>query len=692
MKKIIFSISFIILLFSLMGFVTAETNNATSNSSDLDYCMIITSGHELNLGVLTGKNMVSLEECSNMVTITDGNKIKNYVCSNEKGTQNVKIIWRISTLATSTYECSPTCTDSDGGNNVYQKGETTETGSVNKIIPDHCVLWNQKSTNIVDYVPVSDCSGNVCFLFERLCEGGMDSANGIKAGTGTWSCENGCKDGACIKISNEQCKQDSDCPQIMCIKAPCPGYKCVEGKCIIDNKEIKEQVKCIFDGSNQEQKCYTAEQNSRAGCSGKESCVADILGYKGEKITWKSTCGGYAYTFIDGNDEYAKFDCKNIGTCQPTKCDDGTVYECKIYNGQCICPTCPPIIIKPVCGNGVCESGEGEICVAPMIACAKGEECKIPKPSCYVSCPQDCKITEPIFTNLNEKFKLQVYQPAKIRENNNDVLKITFKDLIAYKCKETEMGVSESQAIRANVAIVTGNAILEATTTITSSGSGGGSTTTSSGSSSGGSGGGSSSSVSSSGGGGGEGSVSVLKCIGAGPKALLEVETIVNGELGKNNIINLDVGEKKQVGDFTIYFPGYDYASRTGTFLVVKETFSCPVGCKCDNNGEIVICSNKTCGGKETLCPDGTCKNKCEINSEDCKYGCLYEGKCFPMGVRSNGTYCSDNLVMGSQKKSDDKCDNNFECSSNVCVSGKCISEGFLNKIMNWFKRMFGGK
>src|SRR3989338_6669784 len=232
----------------------------------------------------------------------------------------------------------------------------------------------------------------------------------------------------------------------MCVQSP--ELKCNTG-------EIKEQVKCLFAGSTQLQKCYTAEQNSRAYCSGTDACVADISGYKGERITWKSTCGGYAYTTIDGENEYDKFDCNNIGVCQPSKCDDGTMTECKIDNGQCICSTCPPIIIKPVCGNGICESGEGEICKATEIMCEIGKECKTTPAECFVACPQDCKITDGIYANLNEKFKLQVYQPVKIIDNGEHVLKITFRDLITSKCAETPISYEVSQTIASKVAVAT---------------------------------------------------------------------------------------------------------------------------------------------------------------------------------------------------------------------------------------------
>jgi len=71
-------------------------------------------------------------------------------------------------------------------------------------------------------------------------------------------------------------------------------------------------------------------------------------------------------------------------------------------------------------------------------------------------------------------------------------------------------------------------------------------------------------------------------------------------------------------------------------------------------------------------------------------YGCLKETTCYPLGYRKSGEFCSESKTFVSQSQSDSTCDNNFECSSNVCVSGKCISEGFIQKILNWFKRLFG--
>ena len=66
--------------------------------------------------------------------------------------------------------------------------------------------------------------------------------------------------------------------------------------------------------------------------------------------------------------------------------------------------------------------------------------------------------------------------------------------------------------------------------------------------------------------------------------------------------------------------------------------------------------------------------------------------KCYPLGYRKSGEYCSEDGSFIKQLKAEESCDNTFECSSNVCVSGECISEGLIKKILNWFSRLFGGE
>lgn len=79
---------------------------------------------------------------------------------------------------------------------------------------------------------------------------------------------------------------------------------------------VSEQVKCIFNGATTEQKCYHSpspdDSLSSFDCSGIGTCVADVKGAMGTPLTWKSSCGGYAYTTLDGNSEYANFYCPAI--------------------------------------------------------------------------------------------------------------------------------------------------------------------------------------------------------------------------------------------------------------------------------------------------------------------------------------------------------------------------------------------
>lgn len=74
-----------------------------------------------------------------------------------------------------------------------------------------------------------------------------------------------------------------------------------------------------------------------------------------------------------------------------------------------------------------------------------------------------------------------------------------------------------------------------------------------------------------------------------------------------------------------------------------------------------------------------------------CKDSCPLDGKCYPFGYRKAEKYCSDSGGFVVQKKNE-ACDNSFECSSNVCVNNECVSQGFIEKIISWFKRLFGGE
>jgi len=78
-----------------------------------------------------------------------------------------------------------------------------------------------------------------------------------------------------------------------------------------------------------------------------------------------------------------------------------------------------------------------------------------------------------------------------------------------------------------------------------------------------------------------------------------------------------------------------------------------------------------------------------EVNITISCAGCLFDEKCYQFGYRKDAKYCSDSKNFTEQLNADSSCQNNFECSSNVCVSGKCISEGFIQKLLDWFKKLF---
>lgn len=76
-----------------------------------------------------------------------------------------------------------------------------------------------------------------------------------------------------------------------------------------------------------------------------------------------------------------------------------------------------------------------------------------------------------------------------------------------------------------------------------------------------------------------------------------------------------------------------------------------------------------------------------------CDSGCLLEGVCVPIGIRSQGNFCDVTGQMSSQLAEGNSCENNFECSTNQCSSGVCVDisrqleeqTGLLRRILSWF-------
>jgi hypothetical protein len=112
----------------------------------------------------------------------------------------------------------------------------------------------------------------------------------------------------------------------------------------------------------------------------------------------------------------------------------------------------------------------------------------------------------------------------------------------------------------------------------------------------------------------------------------------------------------------------------------------CPSGCK---NG---VCSKieptEETGPIEIVEETEGVKEEIKVVKEDCN-GCILDKKCYPIGYRMENTYC-DNQQFSNQKEADASCNNNFECSTNLCIDNECVSSGFWQKIMRFFKNLFG--
>jgi hypothetical protein len=96
----------------------------------------------------------------------------------------------------------------------------------------------------------------------------------------------------------------------------------------------------------------------------------------------------------------------------------------------------------------------------------------------------------------------------------------------------------------------------------------------------------------------------------------------------------------------------------------------------CDDNN---ACTSDICSGTPKIC-----------SNNEISQGCNYDQNCIPMGTRMESKYCDIDKGIKEQKYEDSTCNNNYECSTNICVDSQCISPGFIQKILNWFKNIFG--
>nr|MBI4156636.1 hypothetical protein [Candidatus Woesearchaeota archaeon] len=158
-----------------------------------------------------------------------------------------------------------------------------------------------------------------CSDYQNVCKGGSTGGGGGGSGGGTLVCGNGIREGnevcdgsdlggnTCTSLGylQGQLKCQSNCVAFDtsgCVKKDVPTD--VSGN-------ITEAVTCVFEGSSKQEYCTKADSGfgQLVECEGVGYCSVKVSGKKGEQVTWKSSCGGYAYTTMDGVDEKIAFNC-----------------------------------------------------------------------------------------------------------------------------------------------------------------------------------------------------------------------------------------------------------------------------------------------------------------------------------------------------------------------------------------------
>ncbi|MCX6819523.1 MAG: dockerin type I domain-containing protein [Candidatus Aenigmarchaeota archaeon] len=125
--------------------------------------------------------------CAQNVGTNYGQSIDMDMCENRGVTTTTQSTTTTSGVSTTTL---PTCTDSDGGENIYVRG-TAKAGT--QEIIDNCNLkvWNGYN---YQYNLVTSCSGEDCYDNEAVCNPSYGGVVGLKLIV----CPYGCQDGACI--------------------------------------------------------------------------------------------------------------------------------------------------------------------------------------------------------------------------------------------------------------------------------------------------------------------------------------------------------------------------------------------------------------------------------------------------------------------------------------------------------------
>ncbi len=564
------------------------------------------------------------------------------------------------------------CTDSDNGVNYYAKGQVIISENETSLSYNDACVYKLEETNEQFYVNLNgvlynnkaECSGDNCYIAEAFCE------NNAKKWT-VKTCLNGCLNGACV----------------------CPITKCSDGTVYGPEKCNVKDNTCV---------CPSCPATRPVTCSAMPTCT-------GAKDTGQKDSDGCPI-----------YSCQATPVCPSTKCNDGGVYECKIIDNQCSCPTCPAVkpielrcldydngldyyekgLIKWMVSDGswnqnydscvdnnnlyegscdfseVYLDGKKAYKVTSFIcpngcsdgACIKGEQvtekitCKFQdtqnEQKCYIAggfsdadlntkyciAPaglSSCVITYTGYKGEKVTWKSSCGQYQYTTQDGND-------EVIYFKCSEGKTNITQvlNKGFR--------NVYFECYDGAESKST----------------------------------DRAACKSTDYWKKfATNFCENHCDKKSGKCGINSFSIGEECYLEERVICGVGNLPPCESETVVIQAQ-------CEIDSDCPQPKCGEtEKCAGVSVKCSEG----KCIYGSATepmliCKDSCPLDGKCYPFGYRKSGNFCSDSGGFVAQSEGNKVCDNNFECSSNVCVSGKCVSEGFIQKIMNWFSKLFGSE
>ena len=151
-------------------------------------------------------------------------------------------------------------------------------------------------------------------------------------------------------------------------------------------------------------------------------------------------------------------------------------------------------------------------------------------------------------------------------------------------------------------------------------------------------------------------------------------QTILSSEVQITDLLDLFEGE---LDDKEIEISEEDEEESIIPLTPIKvEPNECETSADCNDDN---ACTSDLCSGIPKKC------SYIEVS-----LGCNYNGNCIPIGVRADNNYCDIDRIIKSQLRAGEECNNNYECSTNICVNSECISSSFIQRIINWFSGLFG--